>query len=91
MGLKGVIFGVVLGILLVGCAGLAFPYRHYGMDLPEYEGTLLGPSPKFDLPFSLCKPDDVVKGKCVIMFAEEFYKLKTEYKDMARRLRACRG
>lgn len=87
MGLKHFSLGLLLGIVLIGCAG--FSYRYYGLDLPSYDGTLLGPKPEDDISFSVCKPDDQSKGKCVVLKADEFFRLKQEYQDMQERLKAC--
>lgn len=88
MGLKS---RVVLAMVVFGGLGScsSFPYRHYGLDAQSYEGTLLGPEPKDDLPLSVCKPDDQVQGKCIVVLAAEWFRLKQEYLDMQSRLKAC--
>jgi hypothetical protein len=82
-------FGLLLGALLVGCAG--FSYRYYGLDVPSYEGKLLGPKPELDKPFSVCKPDDVMKGKCVVMIQDEFFRMKQDYEETKRMLKDCQA
>lgn len=82
---------VIPGLLLlaiIGC-GATFSYRHYGLDARSYDGSLLGPDPKQDLPLKVCEPDAVSTGKCMVMLAAEFYRLKADYLDMANRLIAC--
>lgn len=90
MGMKrGFLFGLILGILVTGCAG--FAYKYYGMDGVIYEqGKLLGPEPKYDRLFSECAPDaQYKKSKCVVMFYPDFKAFKTDYEDCKMRLDAC--
>lgn len=89
MGLKRwYVLGILSGLLLVGCAGFAF--RYYGLEGATYrEGTLLGPKPKDDLPFSQCEPTAAVKHPCVVMMAPEFFRLKTDYEDTKQQLKDC--
>ncbi len=89
MGLRQFTIGLILGALLVGCA--SFNYRYYGLEAVSYEGKLLGPKPENDIPFSQCKPDDVVKGKCVVMLVDDFFSMKKDYEDTKAQLRACQG
>jgi hypothetical protein len=70
----------------MSCASFAFKY--YGLAGIRYEdGTLLGPKPENDLPFSSCAPTSQVKNPCVVMFAAEFFKMKTDYEDTKQRLK----
>lgn len=87
MGLKHFSLGLLLGIVLIGCAG--FSYRYYGLDLPSYDGTLLGPEPKDDIDFKRCMPDDFDKNKCVVMLHEDAMRLKQDYLDTKDKLKAC--
>lgn len=91
VGLLGTNFalGLILGITLVGCS--AWSYRYYGLDLPSYEGKLLGPKPEQDKPFSVCKPDDVMKGKCVVMIQDEFFRMKQDYEETKKMLKQCQS
>lgn len=99
MELKNFTMGLLLGVLLVGCAGAAkFGYKYYGLDLPDYDGKLLGPAEKDDLPFRQCQPDDFVtasdvhdlsKGKCVVLFSDEFFRLKADLMDTRQKLIEC--
>lgn len=78
-----------LVFLLVAC-GSTFPYKWYGLDLPDYsEGKLLGPKPKDDLPISRCAPDEVQKGKCVVIFVDEWDRLRNDHIELRVRLDAC--
>ena len=82
---------LIAGLLLlaiIGC-GATFPFKHYGLDAQNYDGTLLGPDPKQDLPLSECKPDERVRGKCVVMLSSEFFRMKFNYLDISNRLIAC--
>lgn len=72
-----VLSSLVIGIL--GCGGTEFPYKYYGIDAKSYEGKLLGPTAKQDLPFAKCKPDDAQKGKCVLMLVDEFEMFRFDY------------
>lgn len=75
--------------VILGCAG--FSYRYYGLDAKSYEGTLLGPSPQDDLPLSTCQPDPTNKGKCVVLYKDEFYKFKADYQNVVSQLKACQS
>lgn len=79
---------VALGCLL-GCAG--FSYRHYGLgsDISYEHGTLLGPEPKDDIPFSRCAPIEGDKSPCIIMQTDAFLRLKRDYLDLQARLKEC--
>lgn len=85
---KQTLIPVLLLSAIIGC-GATFSFRHYGLDAKSYEGTLLGPDPKQDLELSVCEPDEVEKGKCIVMLRDEFYRLKLEYLDISNRLIAC--
>ena len=81
----------VLAAMLIGGLGScsSFPYRHYGLDAKSYEGQLLGPEPKDDLPLTVCQPDEQTKGKCIVVLAAEWFRLRQEYESMLARLKAC--
>lgn len=89
MGLnKGLI--LFLALLFAGCVAAAtFPYRYYGMDLPSYDGTLLGPEPKFDKPMAECSPVPGDKGRCTTMFTADFLSMKKEFLRMQIDLQKC--
>jgi 1-acyl-sn-glycerol-3-phosphate acyltransferase len=81
----------LLCVVVVACAG--FKYKYYGIEpLPgeELRGTLLGKEPKDDLSLSRCQPDDVSKGKCVVMFVEDWERLVTDYVEMQKKLEDCK-
>ena len=77
--------GFIACFFLMACAG--FQYKYYGIH--PSEGKLLGSKPEEDLPLSVCEPDERVKGKCVVLFTEEFKSLVLEYTDIKERLKAC--
>lgn len=83
---KGFAIAIFMLTTLGSCAA-AFPYKFYGI-VPS-TSTLLGPDPKQDLPLSLCEPDDEAKGKCVVLFREEFERLMSDYISTKERLKQC--
>lgn len=80
MGLRrSYLFGFLSALVLVGCTAL-FNYKWYGLELVSYQdGILRGPKPDLDLPLTKCQPDTTDKGKCVVMFSEEFQTMKGDY------------
>lgn len=88
--MRQLFIGIFLGFLLCGCAG--FAYRYYGIEMPSQcfdKGKLIATEPKYDIPFSECKPDDFKKGKCVVMKTEEFYSFKGDYERCKIELKDC--
>lgn len=85
--IKRVILVVGIQFAFLACAG--FSYRYYGLDLPRYDGMLLGEKPKDDVPFSRCEPDEMDRGKCVVMFVSEFEKMRRDMVETKERLKAC--
>lgn len=83
------IFGIAIGVVLCGCAGLSFPYRYFDPVFVSYDGTLLGPKPSDDLPGSVCAPSVSIKHPCVIMKSDEFFQLKKDYLDKEQQLIDC--
>ena len=82
------LLGMLFALLMIGCAG--FAYRYYGMSGVFYQnGVLLGPKPSDDLPFERCAPTATSRNPCVVMFANEFFSLKTDYETTKRRLSEC--
>lgn len=80
--------GLIAGFMLLGCAGWA--YKFYGMEGVVYEhGTLLGPKPQYDLPFTKCQPNGESKQPCIVIFSKDFYALKQEFLDLQMRLKEC--
>lgn len=82
--------GFCFCLLMVGCAG--FSYKYYGIDGVDYsKGMLLGDVPENDLPFNVCEPNATVKHPCVVLKADEFFKLKEDYEQTKQRLKDCEG
>ncbi len=88
------IAGYLLGILsMAACA--AVEYRRYGLILPAecYDrGTLLGRQGSGgwpDIPFTQCKPDEVVRGKCVIELQDDFFAKDAELRQCRQALKDC--
>lgn len=84
--MKGFAIAGFMALTLGSCAAM-FPYKYYG--IAPSSGTLLGTEPKYDLPLSLCEPDDQIKGKCVVFFVDEFQKLYDDHVLMKERLKQC--
>ena len=74
-------------LFLVAASCAAFPYKWYGID--PSASKLLGPSPGDDLPLANCQGSDGQKGKCAVLFIEEFERLMTDYVETKNRLKAC--
>lgn len=95
--IKGAAVGVVIGLVLGGCATLAFPYRYYGLDAVSYDGTLLGPKPADDHSLKECQDvpasptSPAKKGQCIVMFRDQFLQLKADFRKMQIDLSACQG
>jgi hypothetical protein len=81
--------GMLLGIALCACAGTKFPYKIYSLNAASYEGTLLGPEPKDDIPLTDCLPTATDTVKCLVVKQEEYEKLKQEYLTLVDELEAC--
>lgn len=89
MGLgKQFVIGFLSCVLLIACSGMTIHY--YGLSGVSYnEGTLQGPKPKDDLPFSKCAPIGNDQSPCVVMFSQEFFMLKQDYLDTKQKLKDC--
>lgn len=71
-----------ISLLLSGCAGAVFPYKYYGLNAENYSGALYGPTVREDLNLMTCAPDDVSRGKCIVILKDEFYRLKNDFLTM---------
>lgn len=86
MGLRITLILCLFAVLSCG-ATAKFPFRAYGLLPNSFEGKLISPTtPNGDLDLNDCKPDDKVKGKCLVMLREEFFKLKSDYLDIKQKL-----
>ena len=81
--------GLVSGIGLISCAGVSFNYAYFGLSAASYDGQLLAVDPKNDLPLSICAPDAVDKGKCIVMRGADFYAVKKDFLDTKQKLIDC--
>lgn len=88
---KGFVWGFLCCLLfLCGCAG--WSYKYYGLSGVDYSrGILLGDKPANDLPFTTCEPNASTKNPCVILKADEFFKLKLDYEDTKQKLQDCQA
>ncbi len=84
-------FGFLLGLLIVGCAGVSFPYKWYYPEPASFDGVLLGDKPEHDLPLSVCQKDAQGNHGCVTMLKADFKALYTDYLDTKQRLISCEG
>lgn len=83
---------LILALITFGFMACAtsFPYKWYGLQLPNYDqGKLLGEDEDDDLPIRVCKPDEQIKGKCVVVLIDEFDRLKSDHVQCRERLKAC--
>lgn len=86
---KQLLFGFFLAFLLFAACASTFGYKYYYLSCDECEGTLLAKNVKDDLPLTTCRPDDVIKGKCVVMLVDEYDRLRGDVLDMRERLKHC--
>jgi hypothetical protein len=90
MGLRHLSLGLVIGVLLSGCAG--FSYHYYSLSGADYtKGVLLGDAPEHDEPFVVCEPNVGAKFPCVIVKADEFFRMKQDYMDTKQKLKDCQS
>lgn len=82
--------GLSLSLLACNTAEV-FPYKYYGLDVPDYDGELLGAEDADDLPFSMCQPTAQHKGNCVVMFTEEFKALRLERARLKEIVKDCQA
>lgn len=82
-------FGILMGFLFMGCAG--FGYHYYGLKAESYEGTLLGPKPKNDIPFASCSPTPQKQSPCVVVLADEFFRMKQDFLETKQLLKECQA
>jgi len=76
-----------LSALFIGCSGLS--YRWYGLEATSYEGTLLGPKAKDDLPFKVCAPTVQSKSPCIVMLQDEYFRMYQELLAARQALKDC--
>jgi hypothetical protein len=84
---KEFIIGVLLGLSLAACAGAAFPYKYYGLDLVDKK--LLGPTPTDDLDLSVCDAIASNRSPCIAVMGDAMMALKQDYLDTKNQLIDC--
>lgn len=91
------ILGYALGVItLAGCAA-AVEYHYYALDIPTdcYDkGQLIGKpgaSGWVNLPFDECKPDDTIKGKCVVELSADHFAKEKELVQCRAQLSECQN
>lgn len=80
------IFGT--GAVIIACT-TGFNYRFYGLRAESYEGTLLGSKPAEDVALKRCEPDAAQKGKCLVIFVDEYERLLSDVATLQEQLKAC--
>ena len=80
---------VLVIVILTMTACSSFAYKYYGIQWAERtdEVKLLGTEPKFDRPFTICKPSDDEAGKCVVMPTSELFKMMRDMSELKERNR----
>lgn len=73
---------------MAACAA-QFSYVRYGLDL-ENEKLLHFEDPNKDLKLDKCARTDG-KFHCVVLFDDEFFKLKADYERLVKQLAECQG
>lgn len=80
----------ILVLALLACAGFQYKYFGVGPDANgEMKGTVLGKTAAEDQPLTVCAPDAVTKGKCVLMFVDEFERMKADLEVTKELLKKC--
>ena len=80
------IYGFFLALTIIACS--SFGYTRFGYD---YEGQRLlhwQDSAK-DLPANSCSRGEDGTFKCIVMFSDDFYKLKEDYQRLVDALEEC--
>lgn len=87
--------GYLIGVFtIIGCASV-FPYKYYTPSMPDTcydQGSLLGKLGDKgwpDLPLDECKPDAVVKAKCIVVIEQDFFALQGAYEKCQSDLTSC--
>lgn len=84
----------ILGIMVIFLACAALPYTYYGIAPLEGEslrGTLLAKDPSNDKPLERCQADETDKGKCVVLFTNEFERIITDLETTKQALKDCQS
>lgn len=74
--------GLFLGMLLMGCASVSFPYAWYYPNFKSYEGTILAHDPSNDLDGTVCGIDPKTgEHGCVVMIKAPFKAMVLDYES----------
>lgn len=88
--MRQILLGVVVGVLVAGCAGAG--YRYYNLQIPDgcyQDGVLLGPKPKDDRPLTECRPGEHDKAPCMVFKTDEGFRLLSDLDRCLERLKGC--
>lgn len=86
MKIKQFSLGFLFALTVLSCA--SFEYVRFGLNL-EDQKLLHFKDPSQDRPLSDCSRGSDNKFKCVVLFADDFYKLKSDYERMVEQLKNC--
>ena len=81
--------GLLLGICLMGCAGVSFPYKWYYPEFDSYDGKLLAHLPADDLDGTVCAKDAQGNHGCAVMLKSDFKAMVIDYQDTKIKLIEC--
>lgn len=84
---KELTIGILLGFSMAACAGLSFPYKYYGLDVPG--GSLRGPTPADDVSLSVCLATSSDAAPCTVMLSDQYLALKQDYLTTKQQLINC--
>lgn len=80
------LLGFISGLCIVACT--SFSFDRYGVSLREQKLKHYD-KPAKDLDLNVCDEGDPPNYKCVAMFTDEFYALKSEYERCQASLVLC--
>jgi len=91
MGRVKLLGAFLLGVIVSACASPIFPYRFYGLDAVNYDGTLKGPKPAQDLNLKECQPPITQpdKAMCMVVKTQDYLLLRNDYLGCKVELEAC--
>lgn len=84
---KQFMIGMCLGLSLAACAGVTFPYKYYGLDIPG--NSLRGPTPADDVALSVCLATNSDLAPCTVMMSDQYLALKQDYLITKQQLIDC--
>lgn len=81
--------GLLVGCLATAGCATAFGYKSYGLEVASFEGKLLGPDVSQDLPFASCAPQPGKAKPCMVVFSDEWFRLKADFLLVEDQLKRC--